>query len=100
FITDHGSLFIGKEKFASQWGTIRSIALQSISKQDLIKQLFSEPDGYLLHGVAAEKWKEQNRIGKLRHFIDGFTGESETIAVKTIVNLAAEMAKKCKEDKQ
>jgi len=99
FISDFGSLFINKGKFASQWGTIRSLAMRSRSKQELETLLFSQPNGYLVHGVAAEKWKDRNRVGKLQHFIDGFTGESEAIAVKTIINLAAEMAKKCKEDK-
>jgi len=96
FIADYGNLFINKGKFASQWGSIRSLAMQSRLKKNLEDYLFTQPNGYLVHGVAAEKWKDRDRSGKLKKFI---SETDEAIIIKTIINLAAEMAKKCKEDK-
>lgn len=96
FISDYSDLFINKGKFASQWGTIRSLAMRSRSKQDLVDFLFTQPNGYLVHGVAAEKWKDRNRSGHLERYI---ADTNEAVVIKTIINLAAEMAKKCKEDK-
>lgn len=109
-----GESFEGKDKFASQWGTIRSIAmqiqtknfeLQSREKKDLlIKKLFEEHEdpvtrkktgiGYLKHGVAKEKW-EGYKVEKLEKFIEDLKPE-ETIEI--VINLAAEMAKKCRRD--
>jgi hypothetical protein len=92
--------------FASQWGSIRSIAMQHKTKQELLHELFDKKrlkngeeadDGYLSHGVAAEKWAEKGRRSKLESFIKyELTDENAQIA---IINLAAEMAKKCKEDR-
>jgi hypothetical protein len=92
--------------FASQWGSIRSIAMQHKTKQELLHELFDKKrlkngeeadDGYLSHGVAAEKWAEKGRRSKLEAFIKyELTDENAQIA---IINLAAEMAKKCKEDR-
>lgn len=103
FVTKHASRF-RSDSFASQWGTIRSIAMQAASKQGLCNTLFKKvkkeekgKEGYLVHGVAAERW-EGNKIKDLEKFIGGLP---EEIAAETVVNLAAEMAKKCKkEDKK
>lgn len=81
-----------KEKFASQWGTIRNIAMRSLSYEELHQQLFEGPNAYLKHGIAKEKWEEYDRIGILNRF---FTSLDEEYARLALVNLAAEMAKKC-----
>lgn len=94
------------ESFASQWGAIRSIAMTHPTKSALEEELFlkhtlrngkSVPNAYLTHGVAADKWNEKGRLKALREFFDSLNDDNAQIAV---INLAAEMAKKCKEDKR
>lgn len=86
-----------KESFASQWGNIRNIALQSHSSAELIEKLFRTKDargkelddhekGYLVHGVAKDKWAGKTQA--LKDFINSHSP-------KAVVNLASEMQKKC-----
>jgi hypothetical protein len=93
------------ETFASQWGKIRSIAMQCKTKEELSTALFDKtrikdhkfiPDAYLTHGVAKEKWEERGRKDKFYNFINSITEEYTQLAV---INLAAEMAKKCRRGK-
>lgn len=104
WVRDNKKYFKGNT-FASQWGTIRSIAIKNKSKQALLDELFDKkrdkngkfvPDGYLTHGIAAEKWEEQGRKDRFEKFVKELTDENAQIA---IINLAAEMAKRCKEEK-
>ncbi len=104
WVCDNEKLFKGKT-FASQWGNIRSIAMKNKSKQALLNELFDKerekygkavPDGCLTHGVAAEKWAEQGRKVRFESFVRELTDENAQLA---IINLASEMAKKCKENK-
>lgn len=101
------------ESFASQWGTIRSIATQiqtknvslgsSEKKELLINKLFEEKVdpktkrnvgvGYLKHGVALDRW--EHKSVQLEKFIQKLNPE---IVIETVINLAAEMAKKCRRD--
>lgn len=83
-----------KESFASQWGQIRSLAIQSTTSDQLIEKLFNQgkdlPDyekGYLVHGVAKDKWTGKTQA--LKDFI-------RSHSLKAVVNLASEMQKKCK----
>ena len=92
------------DRFASQWGHIRELAMRYSKKSDLKRELFTkqndkhEPFAYLTHGKAAKKWDEKNRRELFRTFFDGLSDEETRFA---IINLAAEMAKKCrKEEKQ
>jgi len=80
----------GREAFASQWGSIRSIATINKKKTDLEKALFAPETGYLTHGVAKDKWDERGRRDTFRKFFDKLTDENCCVA---IINLAAEMAK-------
>ena len=86
-----------KESFASQWGNIRNLALQSHSSAELIEKLFRTKDtsgkelddhekGYLVHGVAKDKWAGKTQA--LKDFINSHSP-------KAVVNLASEMQKKC-----
>lgn len=81
------------EAFASQWGTIRSIALQYQTKAEIEKQLLENNKGYLVHGKAAEKWTEERK-----HIFDKFFNKENCMEDRYvrlgIVNLASEMAKK------
>lgn len=102
WVKKHQNKFRG-DTFASQWGTIRSIAMQYKTKEDLERELISKTksknekdlqDGYLTHGVAAEKWSERGRLVEFKKFVKQLNENNVQIA---IINLAAEMAKKCKE---
>ena len=92
--------------FASQWGTIRKLAMLYCDEDDLLYHLYGETRGkyvgtdkkkasdagYLTHGVASTKWKERNRLGKLKDFCELFNGHLQ----RALINLASEMAKQCR----
>lgn len=81
--------YFKKGKFSSQWGSIRSIAMITSNSHQLITAI----DTFLSHGVAQAKWEEQNRKGRLDHFMSQHTDED---LQSIMINLASEMAKKCK----
>jgi len=103
FVADHQKQF-ESESFASQWGTIRSIASSTKEYEKLWESLFWEKtddekknnakviEGYLVHGVAKDKWSERGRIDSLKTFIKSI--EPKKLVSEAVVNLAAEMAKK------
>lgn len=100
FVEDHQNKFI-QEAFASQWGTIRSLAMQYPLKADLERKLFSKttnrngkviPSAYLTHGIAKEKWSERGRFKVFKDFFDDEAINDEMIQF-AIINLSAEMAK-------
>ena len=116
FVKENKSRFSGRddnEKFASQWGTIRSIAMQERNYDGLMEELFyktkivsrtlenkeeNEPNAYLTHGVAKTRWEKNGRREALRQFIVNMHSQEMTrqfgdITGKALVNLAAEMAK-------
>jgi hypothetical protein len=101
FVEKEGHLFKGKT-FASQWGTIRSLAMQHPHKKKLKEELFTKvvddngrkkPFAYLTHGVAKDKWDERKRKVIFEKFFDSLPEDRTQFA---IVNLAAEMAKLCR----
>lgn len=100
FVINHAENFKGNA-FASQWGTIRSIASTTKDYEKLYNALFKESNdrspGYLVHGVAKEKWEERRRLESLRTFFKGFENNKNSVS-EALVNLAAEMAKKCRRD--
>lgn len=81
--------FFKKGKFASQWGSIRSLAMITSNSQQLIEAI----DAFLDHGVAKDKWEEQNRKAMLDDFMKRHKEED---LQSIMINLASEMAKKCK----
>lgn len=107
WVTAHESIFKGKS-FASQWGTIRSIATRRLMAggvsegfETLKDELFHEDKenkercGYLMHGVAESSWGERGRRKAFKSFIENQLGNlpEEKICL-AVINLAAEMAKK------
>lgn len=104
FVADHQKQF-ESESFASQWGAIRSIASRTKEYDKLLESLFREKneeeiknkvkvdEGYLVHGVAKDKWSERGRLDSLKSFIKSI--EPKELVSEAVVNLAAEMAKKC-----
>ena len=89
FVEKNAHLF-GNRLFASQWGSVRSIAASCKDYESLFDALFTDKKGYLAHGVAKDKWSERGRSGLLKEFI-------ESNGVAATVNLASEMAKKCRD---
>lgn len=85
----------GQADFASQWGTIRSLAVQARNRQDLYNALFAESLGYLEHGVAKEKWKRNRRKDFLKNFFGQTNEENYRYC---LINLASEMAKKSRRE--
>lgn len=81
--------YFKKGKFASQWGSIRSLAM--ITSDSL--QLITAIDTFLSHGVAKDKWEEQSRKERLDRFMEQYKNED---LQSIMINLASEMAKKCK----
>jgi hypothetical protein len=116
---DHNSRRFRGDTFASQWGTIRKIAMSHPSRDQILYELFEKkekrwhwasqddpsegyrevPTGYLVHGVAAKKWKNGGRSRLLREFIEGSADSyriDDRYIQQAVVNLASEMAKICR----
>lgn len=92
WVDQNKQLFQGKEKFASQWGAIRGIAMATKDDSKIKDNVVT----YISHGVKSTDW-DGNRRNKLENFMNGCNKDNIRIG---LVNLAAEMAKKCrKEDK-
>lgn len=98
---DNNYMNFRSDTFASQWGTIRSIAMKTTSLNELKDKLYDKPNGYLVHGVAKDKWSDSSRLDNLKSFISVFNKENpKANTVEAVINLSSEMAKKCKEDKR
>ena len=114
FVSKYKPLF-SQGKFSSQWGAIRSIALQHPTMNEILLELFDkkemkkrepsptdprteviEPTGYINHGIKAKDWKAKKRAEILREFIEkmGNNQEYGDLSQRALVNLASEMAKK------
>ena len=81
--------YFKKGRFASQWGSIRSLAMIATDSEQLINLV----DSFLNHGVAKDKWEEQGRKKRLDNFMNANKDQDLT---NIMVNLASVMAKKCK----
>lgn len=102
FVADHGTLFM-EAAFASQWGTIRSIATSMTSAEKIKMELFdktrirkgkSEPFAYLTHGVAKDKWAKGRRLETFRTFFREMSRQYDDALVReALVNLASQMQK-------
>lgn len=113
FVEENENNFQG-ERFASQWGTIRGIAMATPGPQTLMELIFGqdkadenekdkgkkEKQGYLDHGVAKEKWDERRRRKTLKDTLVTFLNNDKNGKFQDfVINLASEMAKKCRNDK-
>lgn len=89
FIKKNYAIFCDKdERFASQWGHIRELA-ERASDSNIFEKMVEE---YLDHGGAAEKWRYKKNT--LMDFIK--TNKDKPEWKEVMINLSAEMAKKCK----
>lgn len=109
FVYEYRRLFSGI--LASQWGSIRKIAMSHPTKQGIINELFDKTEirhhypspndneecdkpvnvGYLEHGVTAKEWQKKNRKEILKSFIDSI--DDVGYVQQAVVNLASEMGK-------
>lgn len=115
FVDKYADRFEG-ERFASQWGAIRTIVMQYKIHAKIYDELFTqkkekykdrgpEPAAYLTHGVAKEQWTKCGRRDLLKKFIEEVKSETDKkgygdITAKALINLASEMAKICKNQKK
>ena len=80
---------------ASQWGSIRSLAM-AYSGEDLKTQVLA----FISHGVSKGQWEDSGLDKKLKEFMEGYEGsgqEGSSAQLKdALINLSAEMAKKSK----
>lgn len=83
------------EQFASQWGYIRNLAERS---SDLSK-FYDDLQEYLNHGVAKDKWefKKQELYTQIDNLIKNEKVNDANWRY-IMINLSAEMAKKCKQN--
>lgn len=82
----------GGDKFASQWGSIRSLAMIESDGTKLMNMV----DCFLDHGVAKDKWEIRNRKNKLDDFMNA--NKDKNLSEK-LINLSSEMAKICRTPK-
>lgn len=85
WVNENKTAFQGKEKFASQWGAIRGIAMATKEDSKIKDNVIT----YISHGVKSSDW-DGNRIKRLEVFMNAFDFKDIREAM---VNLAAEMAK-------
>ncbi len=85
FVNTRKDLF--KDITASQWGTIRGIALSAEKDEGIINLIKT----YLSKGVAKGKWDERGRREVLVRFLD--QNSSQASVRDLVINLTSEMAK-------
>ena len=90
FIDTYGDCFKG-EQFASQWSSIRNIAMIVPEETDIPTKILA----FLNHGVAKSKWEERRRKDSLEEFMR----TTDNIRDR-LINLASEMAKKCRKEEK
>lgn len=90
-IQDKKELFKGN-RFASQWGHIRNLAMQFHDDKQLYDALFADSTGYLTHGTAEEKWSERRRLVMLKNECEKATQKSIPLYL-FLINLASQMQK-------
>ncbi len=91
FIEKNKNILV-KKGFASQWGSIRSLAMVNSDSQKLIDVV----DSYLSHGVAEKDWDDFNRKGVLMDFMEKHKSND---LQRIVINLSSEMAKRSRKGK-
>lgn len=88
WVEKNKSLFVS-EVFPSQWGKIRSLAMQG----NIHDRLFASEVGYLEHGIGKENWNKGGRKKLLEEFVDDDKLTTDRDKCIAVINLASEMAK-------
>lgn len=94
WIEKNKTFFTKGEKFASQWNSIRAIATEGDTKDEIMNAIIKD---YTSHGVAKEKWDKKGRREKLRTFFNNNEINDDNVQM-AVINLAAEMAKECNQE--
>lgn len=89
FVDDNKPKF-KDDVFASQWGSIRSLAMIESDGKVLMKNI----DSFLDHGIAKDKWE----VSKRKETLDKFMKDMEADLQNIMINLASQMAKYCKKE--
>ena len=89
FLKDNKKAF-QSETFASQWGAIRTLAMQFMDEAMLQDYLFNDRTGYLSKGTAKERWRKNDRKLLLKAFYMNIASGYKRVA---LVNLASQMSK-------
>ncbi len=87
FVKDNQKKF--KRISSSQWGSIRERAQRETNLDRILTELFKEETGYLRHGKAESKWRNNYSILET-----AVKSVDKTIARRFLINLCSEMAKK------
>lgn len=90
FINTRFKLF-KSSTYASQWGSIRKITIESENLEVLKYNLLDESNGFLKNGVAKDQWSKGNR---LKIITDLLTDLDEKNYKYVMINIASEIAKK------
>lgn len=93
FVRSHGEKFTGKQ-FASQWSSIRNIAMIVPNEIEISQKILY----FIGHGVAKDKWEDRGRKKALTDFMN--KPENSKNIRERIINLASEMAKKCRKEEK
>lgn len=93
FVKEHGGRFKRDEAFASQWGSIRNLAMVANTPDNLIGAI----EGYLNHGVAKDKWEKNGRKKVLDKFLKKH--QNSGYLQELVINLASMMGKHCSNNK-
>ena len=89
FVEKNKELF-QRGSFASQWGSIRNLAMVYEDDETLRKMI----EGFVTHGVKSDDWLQRGRYEKLEGFLN--CNEHKGHLQEAVINLASEMAKICK----
>ncbi len=90
FVKLHSHIFKGKDdKFASQWGAIRGIALATKDDSQIRANILE----FISHGTKKESWDNRGRAIRLKEFLEGCDNGNVR---KTTINLSSRMAKECR----
>jgi len=74
----------------SQWGQVRSLAMRANTKNEILDLLFKEKAGFLVHGKAADQWR--NHTKDLHNAIKKINLPDNFI-IQFVINISSEMAK-------
>lgn len=103
---DSNSKYFREDKFASQWGTIRALAMRYKTYNDIktyvIGKCEKDPVAYITHGTAKGKWEKFERRDKLEGFVEEAYSKKDQygdIVSRALINLSSEMAKQSKKER-
>lgn len=101
--SNRGGKFVGKDKFASQWGAIRGIATATKKSSDIKENVLA----FIGHGVKSSDWTDgakPTRYEVLEQFMNANDTDNRQVVInesnirQAVIHLATEMGKQCKKE--